>query len=117
MLIDGFTTIAQVINFLLLVYLLNRFLYAPIIRVMDEREKKIAQTLAQAKLAEETAKQHALELEKEKQLFFATKEKRMAEARHDIEMWRDKQAAAVRRKSKTCGRHPSINWKVTSKRF
>ncbi|WP_319576030.1 hypothetical protein [uncultured Desulfobacter sp.] len=96
MLIDGFTTIAQVINFLLLVYLLHRFLYAPIIRVMDEREKKIAQTLAQAKLAEETAKQNALELEKEKQLFFTTKEKRMAEVRHDIEMWRDKQMAAVK---------------------
>jgi len=96
MLIDGFTTIAQVINFLLLVYLLHRFLYAPIIRVMDEREKKIAQTLAHAKMAEETAKQNVIELEKEKQLFFTTKEKRMAEARHDIEMWRDKQTAAIK---------------------
>lgn len=96
MLIDGFTTIAQVINFLLLVYLLHRFLYAPIIRVMDEREKKLAQTLAHAEMAEETAKQNALELEKEKQLFFTTKEKWMAEARHDIEMWRDKQAAVVK---------------------
>lgn len=96
MLIDPFTTAAQVINFLLLVYLLHRFLYAPIIRVMDEREKKIAQTLAHAEMAEETAKQNALELEKEKQLFFATKEKRMTEARHDIEMWRDKQSAVVK---------------------
>lgn len=108
MLIDGFTTVAQVINFLLLVYLLHRFLYAPIIRVMDEREKKIAQTLAHAKMAEETAKQNALELEKEKQLFFTTKEKRMAEARHEIEMWRDKQAAVVKDEIKNL-RQTSIN--------
>jgi len=36
-LIDWFTVIAQIINFLVLVYLLKRFLYGPIIRVIDER--------------------------------------------------------------------------------
>ena len=42
MLIDWFTVTAQVINFLVLVYLLKRFLYGPIIKAMDEREKRIA---------------------------------------------------------------------------
>lgn len=42
MLIDWFTVTAQAINFLVLVYLLKRFLYGPIIKAMDEREKRIA---------------------------------------------------------------------------
>lgn len=42
MLIDWFTVTAQVINFLVLVYLLKRFLYGPIIKAMDEREKRIS---------------------------------------------------------------------------
>lgn len=48
MLIDGFTVAAQVVNFLILVWLLKRFLYRPILNAIDEREKRIA---AQAALA------------------------------------------------------------------
>src|SRR5664279_4281638 len=40
--INWFTVIAQVINFLLLVWLLKRFLYKPILKAVDDREKKIA---------------------------------------------------------------------------
>ena len=96
MLIDGFTTAAQVINFLILVFLLHRFLYGPVIRVMDEREKNIAETLANAKMAEEQANQNAIELANEKQLFSTAKETLMAEARQDIEIWRNRQTEAVK---------------------
>lgn len=41
MLLDSFTIIAQIINFLILVYLLKRFLFSRIIKIMDEREKQI----------------------------------------------------------------------------
>jgi len=41
MLLDSFTIIAQIINFLILVYLLKRFLFNRIIKIMDEREKQI----------------------------------------------------------------------------
>ena len=37
MLIHWFTVLAQIINFLILVYLLKRFLYGPIIRAMEEK--------------------------------------------------------------------------------
>ena len=46
--IDWFTVIAQVINFLILVWLLKRFLYKPILHAIDEREKGIATQLAEA---------------------------------------------------------------------
>ncbi len=39
---DWFTVIAQIINFLVLVVLLQRFLYGPIVRAMDRREAEIA---------------------------------------------------------------------------
>lgn len=48
MLIDWFTVIAQLINFLILVWLLKRFLYQPILRAMDERQKHITEQLEQA---------------------------------------------------------------------
>lgn len=48
MLIDWFTVTAQVVNFLLLVWLLKRFLYRPILNAIDARETRIAAELADA---------------------------------------------------------------------
>jgi F-type H+-transporting ATPase subunit b len=47
-LIDWFTVIAQIVNFLILVWLLKRFLYQPILRALDAREKRVAAELAAA---------------------------------------------------------------------
>lgn len=41
MIIDWYTVLFQIINFLVLVFLLRRFLYGPIVRAMEERERKI----------------------------------------------------------------------------
>ena len=49
MLIDWFTVGAQVLNFLVLVWLLKRFLYKPVLDAIDAREKGIASRLAEAK--------------------------------------------------------------------
>ncbi len=48
MLINWFTVFAQAINFLILVWLLKRFLYKPILNAIDAREKGIAAQLADA---------------------------------------------------------------------
>ena len=48
MLIDWFTVVAQAANFLILVWLLKRFLYQPILNAIDAREKRIAAELANA---------------------------------------------------------------------
>jgi F-type H+-transporting ATPase subunit b len=54
MLFDWFTVGAQALNFLILVFLMRRFLYKPILHAIDEREKRIAAELANAdaKMAE-----------------------------------------------------------------
>ncbi len=46
--IDWFTAIAQLINFLILVYILKRLLYDRIVKAMDKREEKIASRLNEA---------------------------------------------------------------------
>jgi F-type H+-transporting ATPase subunit b len=48
MLIDWFTVGAQALNFLILVWLMKRFLYQPILRAIDARETRIAAQLADA---------------------------------------------------------------------
>ena len=48
MLIDWFTIGAQALNFLILVWLMKRFLYQPILDAIDAREKRIAGELADA---------------------------------------------------------------------
>jgi F-type H+-transporting ATPase subunit b len=54
MLIDWFTVAAQILNFIILIWLMKRFLYKPILDAIDAREKKIAAQLkdAEAKKAE-----------------------------------------------------------------
>jgi F-type H+-transporting ATPase subunit b len=48
MLIDWFTVCAQAANFLILVWLLKRFLYRPVLTAIDTREKLIAGQLQEA---------------------------------------------------------------------
>ena len=48
MLIDPFIVIAQIINFLILVVLLKRFLYQPITKAMEARAQRIERQLEEA---------------------------------------------------------------------
>lgn len=48
MLIDWFTVGAQALNFLILVWVMKRFLYKPVLNAIDAREKRIAKELADA---------------------------------------------------------------------
>ena len=46
--IDWFTVAAQTLNFIVLVWLMKRFLYKPILHAVDAREKRIAAELSDA---------------------------------------------------------------------
>jgi len=88
MTLDWFTIAAQILNFLVLLYLLKRFLYPAIIRMMDKREQLIASRL---KAAEDKMKQ-ASEAEAsyvlQKQELAAEREKLTAQAREDADKLR-----------------------------
>jgi F-type H+-transporting ATPase subunit b len=58
-LVDWYTVGAQALNFLILVWLLKRFLYKPILAAIDAREQRIARELADADDKQaEAQKQH-----------------------------------------------------------
>lgn len=53
--IDWLTVVAQIVNFLILVALLKRFLYRPVLDAMDRREQRIGQQLREAEAREAEA--------------------------------------------------------------
>ena len=57
MLIDWFTVVAQIVNFLVLVALMKHFLYGRLLRAIDEREAGIAARLAEADQKNHTAEE------------------------------------------------------------
>jgi len=69
MLIDWFTVVAQALNFLILVWLLKRFLYKPILNAIDAREKRIAAELADADAKKAEARQERDEFTRKNEEF------------------------------------------------
>jgi len=67
MIIDWYTIIFQIINFMILVFLLRRFLYGPVIRAMDEREQKIVQREEDAEVKKKEAEQESQALRRKKE--------------------------------------------------
>ena len=83
--IDWFTFFAQVVNFLILIALLQRFLYKPVIKAMDEREQKVASELEEARLKKIESEQKERELDKKHKEFESEKGKLMEEARREVD--------------------------------
>ena len=69
MLIDWFTVGAQALNFLILVWLMKRFLYKPILHAIDAREKRIATELADADARKAEAQQERDEFQHKNEEF------------------------------------------------
>ena len=69
MLIDWFTVGAQTLNFLVLVWLLKRFLYKPILDGIDAREKRIAMEMANADATKAEAQKEQKEFQHKNEEF------------------------------------------------
>ena len=57
--------ITQLISFAILVFLLTRFLYKPVVKLLDERAEKIKKGLSDAETASKGAEEAASRIEKE----------------------------------------------------
>ena len=98
MLLDSFTIIAQIINFLILIYLLKRFLFNRIIKIMDEREKQITDRMQDAETAKEAAQK---ELEEQRRIREELQEKwneMLAQAKKDAQKKREELVKDARNK-------------------
>ena len=69
MLIDWFTVGAQLLNFIILVYLMKRFLYQPVLDAIAAREAKITAELADAAATKAKAHAQQSEFEEKNQAF------------------------------------------------
>ena len=71
MLIDWFTVGAQALNFAILVWLMKRFLYKPVIDAIAQREKRIAAQLADAATKEAEAHKQQEDFQQKNKTFDA----------------------------------------------
>ena len=112
MLIDWFTVGAQIVNFLILVWLLKRFLYKPILDAVDKRERRIADELADTDKKKHEAKQERDEFTKKNEEFDqqksnllnkategvkAKRQQMLDEARSDADALRTKRQESLKR--------------------
>jgi len=96
MLIDWFTVVAQIINFIVLVALLKRFLWGRLVHAIDEREKRVADRLSSAG---ETKKQAEQQMEQIRSQGRELEQKRglmIAEAKRDADALKNELTQEVR---------------------
>ena len=86
--IDWVTVVAQIINFLVLVWLLQRFLYGPITRAMEAREQRIKQQLDDAAASKRNAEAEASKLKADHDELEARRDEMTSAMRAEVETFR-----------------------------
>jgi F-type H+-transporting ATPase subunit b len=97
MLIDWFTVLAQIINFLILVWLMKRFLYKPVLHAIDERERKVAGQLADAEKKKSEAQREMENFKEKNETFDSQRATLFAKVTSDVHTERAKLLAEARK--------------------
>jgi len=97
MLIDWFTVAAQVVNFLILVWLLKRFLYKPILDTIDEREKKVKDRLNDAEAKKNEAEKKREDFQHKKDDLDKHRTETLNQAKADANVERQRLLDAARK--------------------
>jgi F-type H+-transporting ATPase subunit b len=106
MLIDWFTVVAQIVNFLVLVALLKHFLYGPLVEAMDAREKRIAAGLADAAQKDQEAARRCEQMRVDAEQMERDREKMLAEAHVEA----DRQHGVMLQKARDSVRVLEAKW-------
>lgn len=104
--IDWITVLAQMANFLLLVWLLKRFLYRPILDGIDAREAEITKRMAAAGIAEQQAKTEAAQYKMQQAQLHEHKELLVTDALNNTKAQRD----ALLSEARTKLEHEQQDW-------
>ncbi len=88
--INLFVFIAQIINFLILVALLTRFLYKPITQAMEARSQRIERQLAAAAIKEKDAETEKELYRQKQQELEAQKQAWLEQAKQEVEQEKEK---------------------------
>src|SRR5665647_1060422 len=97
MLIDWFTVGAQALNFIILVWLLKRFLYKPILDAVDAREKRVATELADADAKKVEAKKERDEFQYKNEEFDQQRTALLSKATEEAKTERQRLVGEARR--------------------
>jgi F-type H+-transporting ATPase subunit b len=101
MLIDWFTVCAQALNFLILVWLMKRFLYKPILNAIDEREKKVAAELSNADKKKAEAQKESDEFKHKNEEFEMQRATLLSKATNEAEAERQRLLGEARKAADT----------------
>lgn len=96
MLIDWFTVGAQALNFVLLVWLMKRFLYGPIIEAVEKRDARIAAELANAEQKQLEAQRARSDFEQKNETLDQEREAMLREAKEKADAEGQRLLAAAR---------------------
>ena len=96
MLIDWFTVVAQIVNFLILVLLLKRFLYGRIVKAMDDRQAKIVEEARKAEDDRERAREEANAYTDKIRAFEEAYHERLKRTEQDVKELRARQIQEAR---------------------
>ena len=83
--VDWVTVAAQIINFLILVWLLQHFLYTPVMQAMERREQRIRDRLSEAEEKEREAEAEAQRYREEQEALERRRAEMLDEAREAAE--------------------------------
>src|ERR1700744_2280130 len=97
MLIDWFTVCAQAANFLILVWLLKRFLYQPVLAAIPAREKSVADQLQDAAAKKTEAQKERDDYQHRQDEFDRQRTALMNEAVESVKAERQKMLGEARR--------------------
>jgi F-type H+-transporting ATPase subunit b len=106
--IDLVTLIAQIINLVVLIWLMKRFLYQPILKMVSERQAFIDAEIKRAHQARQEALLQEAQYSKRVADFDAKRSEMMAEARKEVENFKQKLLA----ESKQAISYSRKNWQV-----
>ena len=106
--IDLVTLIAQIINLVVLIWLMKKFLYQPILKMISERQALIDAEIKRAHQARQEALLQEAQYSKKVADFDAKRSEMMAEARKEVENFKQKLLA----ESKQAISYSRKNWQV-----
>jgi F-type H+-transporting ATPase subunit b len=99
MLIDWFTVVAQLVNFAVLIWLLKRFLYRPVLDAMAAREQRVRETVAAADRQKAAAVAETERLRAQQETLAQQKEALLQGARAEAAATRDELLAQARKEA------------------
>ena len=97
--VNGPFLLSQIVNFIILFLLLKRFLFPPLMNMLDERKQRIADSLAAAEVARKEAEEERARLMAQIEAERAEAQKRIAEASAQAEKVRADILAEAKREA------------------